>query len=94
MKIAISVESTVDLSKELLKQYNLEMIPFTVLLGETAYLDGDITSQDIFDFVAKEKILPRTSAINDFQYREYFDGLRHGKEKNLIILKLQQSLKK
>ena len=75
MKIAISVESTVDLSKELIKQYNLEMIPFTVLLGETAYLDGEITSQDIFDFVAKEKVLPRTSAINDFQYREYFDGL-------------------
>ena len=75
MKIAISVESTVDLSKELLKQYNIEMIPFTVLLGETAYLDGDISSQDIFDFVAKEKILPKTSAINDFQYREYFDGL-------------------
>ena len=74
MKIAISVESTVDLSKELIKQYNLEMIPFTVLLGETAYKDGDISSQDIFDFVAKEKILPRTSAINDFQYREYFEG--------------------
>ena len=55
MKIAISVESTVDLSKELLKQYNIEMIPFTVLLGETAYQDGEITSQDIFDFVAKER---------------------------------------
>ena len=76
MKIAISVESTVDLSKELIKQYNLEMIPFTVLLGETAYKDGDITSQDIFDYVAKEKILPRTSAINDFQYREHFDNLK------------------
>jgi len=75
MKIAISVESTADFSKELLKQYNVEMIPFTVLLGETAYLDGEISSQDIFDFVAKQKILPRTSAINDFQYREYFDGL-------------------
>ena len=75
MKIAISVESTVDLSKELIEQYQFKMIPFTVLLGETAYLDGDITSQDIFDFVAKEKILPRTSAINDFQYREYFEGL-------------------
>ena len=75
MKIAISVESTVDLSKELIKQYNLEMIPFTVLLGEDAYLDGDITSQDIFKFVDEKKILPRTSAINDFQYREYFDDL-------------------
>ena len=75
MKIAISAESTIDLSRELLQQYNIETIPFTVLLGETAYLDGDITPQDIFDYVAKEKVLPRTSAINDFQYREYFESL-------------------
>ena len=75
MKVAISVESTVDLSKELIKQYGIEMIPFTVLLGETPYLDGDITEDDIFNFVAKEKILPRTSAVNDFQYREYFESV-------------------
>ena len=75
MKIAISAESTIDLSKELLEHYKIEVIPFAVLLGETAYLDGDITPQDIFDFVAKEKVLPRTSAINDFQYREYFQSI-------------------
>ena len=75
MKIAISAESTLDLSKELIKQYDVHVIPFTVLLGEEAYLDGDITSQDIFDYVDKNKILPRTSAVNEFQYREYFKGL-------------------
>ena len=75
MKICISAESTVDLSKELLKQYNIRTIPFSVLLGETAYFDGDITSQDIFDYVAKTKVLPKTSAINDFQYHEYFQGI-------------------
>ena len=75
MKIAISAESTLDLSKELLEQYQIEVIPFTVLLGENQYFDGDIHPQDIFDYVAKEKVLPRTCAINDFQYREYFEGL-------------------
>ena len=75
MKIAISSESTLDLSKELIKQYDIHVIPFTVLLGENEYLDGDISSQDIFDFVAKNKILPRTSAINEFQYKEYFKGI-------------------
>ena len=75
MKIAISAESTLDLSKELIKQYDVHVIPFTVLLGEDAYLDGDINSQDIFDYVDKNKILPRTSAVNEFQYREYFKGL-------------------
>ena len=75
MKIAISAESTLDLSKELIKQYDVNVIPFTVLLGETPYQDGDINSQDIFDYVDKTKILPRTCAINEFQYHEYFQGL-------------------
>ena len=72
MKIAISAESTLDLSKELIKQYDVHVIPFEVLLGENSYLDGEINSQDIFDYVAKTKVLPRTSAINEFQYHEYF----------------------
>ena len=75
MKIAISAESTLDLSKELIKQYDVHVIPFTVLLGETPYQDGDINSQDIFDYVDKTKILPRTCSINEFQYHEYFQGL-------------------
>ena len=75
MKIAISSESTLDLSKELIKQYDIHVIPFTVLLGEDEFLDGEISSQDIFDFVAKKKILPRTSAINEFQYKDYFKGI-------------------
>ena len=75
MKIAISAESTLDLSKELIKQYDVHIIPFTVLLGEDAYQDGEITSQDIFDYVDKTKVLPRTCAINAFQYGEYFQGI-------------------
>ena len=72
MKICITAESTVDLSKELLKQYDIKVIPFTVLLGEDEYADGDITPQDIFDYVAEKKVLPRTCAINDYQYRDFF----------------------
>ena len=72
MKIAISAESTLDLSKELIQQYDVHVIPFEVLLGENSYLDGEINSQDIFDYVAENKTLPRTSAINQFQYHEYF----------------------
>ena len=75
MKIAISAESTLDLSKELIKEYDIHVIPFTVYLGEDAYLDGDINSQDIFDYVDKTRVLPRTSAVNEFQYKEFFSDL-------------------
>ena len=75
MKIALSAESTLDLSKELIKNYDVNVIPFTVLLGEDAYADGDITGPMIFDYVEKTKVLPRTCAVNDYQYREYFNSL-------------------
>ena len=75
MKICISGESTIDLSKELLEKYHIRTIPFGVLLGEDAYQDGEINSQDIFDFVAKTKVLPRTTAINEYQYRDYFENI-------------------
>ena len=72
MKIALSAESTLDLSKELLQKYDINVLPFTVLLGENEYKDGEIAGPDIFDYVDKNKILPRTCAINEYQYRDYF----------------------
>ena len=75
MNIAVSAESTIDLPKELLEKYKINTIPFGVLLGEKEGLDGDITPSEIFDYVDRTGVLPKTSAINEFQYSEYFKGL-------------------
>jgi DegV family protein with EDD domain len=73
MKIAISVESTNDLPKELLEKYDIKTSPFTILLGDDMMEDGDGIAEKIFDYVGKTKVLPKTSAINDEQYKEFFD---------------------
>ena len=75
MKIAISAESTIDLSKELLDQYNIKTLPFTILLGEDMLLDGEVSSTQIFEYVQKTKVLPKTSAVNEYQYTEFFASL-------------------
>jgi len=72
MKIAITAESTIDLPKEILNKYNIKTIPFQVMLGETEYKDGEISSADIFEYVQKNKVLPKTSAINEEQYTNFF----------------------
>lgn len=77
MRIAISVESTNDLTNELLEKYDIKVIPYEVTLGTECYKDGDISIQQIFDFVDKNKILPKTNAINEFQYTEYFEKLKN-----------------
>ena len=42
-------------------------------MGDETFSDGvNINSQKIFDYVAKNKQLPKTSAINEFQYAEFF----------------------
>ncbi len=75
MKICISAESTIDLPESILKEFDIKTVPFTVLLGEKAGLDGVITPTEIFDYVDKTGVLPRTSAINEAQFKEYFTKL-------------------
>lgn len=75
MKIAISVESTHDLSKELLEKYDIKVIPFSIVLNGTEYKDGDLTTSQLFDFVKENNILPKTTALNEFEYGEWFGEL-------------------
>ena len=75
MKIAISTESTLDIPKELQKEYDISVIPFTVILGDKSGFDGDITAQDIFDYVDETGILPKTSAVNEYQFDKHFSKL-------------------
>lgn len=75
MKIAISTESTLDIPRELQKQYDINVIPFTVILGDKSGYDGDITPLEIFDYVDKTGILPKTSAVNEYQFDKHFTKL-------------------
>lgn len=73
MKIRITSDSTCDLG-ELIKTRDIGLLALQVNLDDKAYRDGvDITPQDIFDFVAKTKILPKTSAPSVAEYEEFFE---------------------
>ena len=75
MKIAISTETTLDIPKEMQKEYDINVIPFTVILGDKSGFDGDITPEEIFKYVDETGVLPKTSAVNEYQYDKYFTKL-------------------
>ena len=76
--IIISSDSTCDLG-ELVKKHGIEIMPLKVVLDTDTYYDGvDITPQDIFDFVEKKKMLPKTSAATEMEFIEYFEKLVAG----------------
>lgn len=73
MKIKITSDSTCDLSAELIEKYDIGIFPLSVVLGEKFYKDGvDIVPQDIFDYVAKNNVLPKTAAGSAEEYAEFF----------------------
>ena len=76
MKIAVSVESTNDLTKDLLNKYDIKVIPYQIVLDDKTILDGEMTTEELFDFVEKSGKLPKTNALNEFEYTEFFEKLK------------------
>lgn len=75
MKIILSAESTVDLSKHLQKEFDVHIVPFTVVIGEEEKKDGEVKGEDLFAYTEKTGKLAHTSAINVGQYLDYFTDL-------------------
>lgn len=83
MRIAVSVESTSDLPKELLEKFNIHSVPFHITLGDKTFKDGELSTEEMFAFVDKHDMLPKTNAINEFEYTEYFENLK--KEYDAVV---------
>ncbi len=76
MKIAVSAESTNDLTKELIEQNDIKVIPYHIVLNGEEFIDGDFSAEELFARVDKTGVLPKTNALNEFEYTEYFENLR------------------
>lgn len=75
MKIIVTTDSTSDISKEFQKKYEISVMPLIVNLREEEFLDGEnITNKDIFEFVEKQNVLPKTAARSPEQYKEFFEN--------------------
>ncbi len=76
MKIAVACESTCDLTSELVKENNIYVTPFHVVLGDEEFLDDDnLTSKMLFDYVDKTGTLPKTAAITVGEYEDFFKSV-------------------
>lgn len=78
MKIKLISDSTCDLSPELIKKYDIEILPLYVTIGEEHLLDGvEVTPDDIYDYVDKSGKLPSTAAPNIGNFLEVFKKYRN-----------------
>ena len=76
MKVAISVESVHDLTKELLEKYDIKVIPYQINLADLSFKDGEYSTEEMFALVDKYNQLPKTTALNPVEYKEFFESLK------------------
>ena len=63
--IRICSDSTSDLSDEIVEKYGIIIIPLHIVLGEKEYRDRiEISQDEIFEWVDKNKTTPKTSAVS------------------------------
>ena len=76
MKIKITADSTCDLTKELIEEYGIEIVPLYIIDGDKTYVDGvDIQPQEIFGLVAASGRLCSTAAVSVSDYLAIFGRL-------------------
>ncbi|MBR6952155.1 MAG: DegV family protein [Oscillospiraceae bacterium] len=77
MSIIVSSDSTCDLSPELIRQFDIRIIPLYIVKGDKAYKDTlEIRPEDIFEWVDGGKGVCSTSAVNTADYIDFFSSLR------------------
>lgn len=71
--VKITTDSCADLNEQLYKENNISVLPLFVTLGDDDYIDGvNICPNQIFDYVSKTKVLPKTAARSIEDYKEFF----------------------
>ena len=75
-KVKIVTDSTCDLPFDMLAQRDIVRVPLHIILGEDSYPDDEnLSSRELFRFADSTGILPKSSAINAFDFETVFRRL-------------------
>lgn len=72
-KYRLIVDSSCDLQDDFYTQYNIGVTDLIISFGEREYIDRkEITTKELLEKIDKEKIFPKTSALNIMDLEEIF----------------------
>ena len=90
--IRIVSDSTSDLSPELIAEYQITILPLSIILGEQEYLDGSgITPEEIYAWSDSHRASPKTAAFSEEQAIRCFKPLLDAGDE-LICFAISESM--
>lgn len=90
--IKIISDSTCDLGAELIKKYDIDILPLHVMLGEEEHRDGvDVTPDELYAWADAHKTTPKTSAASIVEAMDLFSKYNKDYE-NIICFSISESM--
>ena len=75
-KVAITTDSTVDLTPDLVERYHLHVIPLGIEMDGEVYRDGiDVKPDDLYDYYARSGKIAHSSAGSIGEYEDFFRAI-------------------
>lgn len=92
MSIAIVTDTAAYLTAAQINQYQITVLPITVILGDTQYPESELTDAAFFDYVNAKKSLPTTSQISLGQTQAAYDQLVANGVTEIIAIHLSSGM--
>lgn len=90
-KIALIADSAADLTEDIIKEYNVNILPLKIIYKEKEYLDGlTITADEVYDNLEEE--IPSTSLPSVQEVDNLFTKLEKDGYTHIIAIQLSSNL--
>ena len=82
--IKVVCDSLSDIPKTLIGEYDIDIVPLTIIIDGQEYKDGiDISINEFYTKLRNEKVIPKTSQATYIQFKEVFD--KHIKDGKTVL---------
>jgi len=85
MKIKILMDSTSDLSEELIRKYDMDVVPLVITHGGSTFPDYSVSSREFFGRLRQNGDMPKTSQPNPSDFLEKYRLYREDYDHILVI---------
>ncbi len=89
MKYKFVADASVDVPKEFLEKYDIEIVPIEVNFGEERYLEG-MPTREFYQKVNESKIIPKTAMPNAYKFEQIYKDVAN--KPNLFVMTLVISM--
>ncbi|MFI3209444.1 MAG: DegV family protein [Peptostreptococcaceae bacterium] len=88
MGIRLITDSSCDLNDDIVKKYNIDVLPLTVSFEDKTYIDGQISKSHFYEKMKTQKTLPKTACSSPDEFKKRFEG----EEDEIIVITITSKL--